>query len=1395
VALAALCGGLQSQAGTGPSYRYGEVWWLEYASDARTALLLHFGRPAVSAGAQLAQEVESTKQDEDFLEAALTGGDTGVRKNPAGLPDITPESMRKPPVDDRAVPPGIVLDYSDARQKLTLPEGMAPIPDGLFGAGLRCEGKGALAVAVKDPEAGECQFRIRKYPARAACLLSFDGDEAQLLLRPDGRLELKLRKPHGIPDDKKFSPEAIRALTMRDASIVSPEPVPLNEWVHAAIWNKPHPAPGNTSPFDARLTVNGADVAWYLSEGGNRYMNFLGRQTVKLVIGNSADGKAAFEGDLDEVRVSSAVREFIARPPMPWRDETLARPLQFGKPWFRGDDPAFHASLDKGTAYDLGGSGKDDVTVDLKGRPLSGLEVGGIRGKGWVVDPAIGFPSFRLAGMTAAAGAFEFWLRPVNWDDTTGYWHHSPPTALHLSVLRIQGRDKATGETISFMNLALPRAFNNERSRIPLDPGHWTHVVAVWSTNGDRGSLFIDGKGFSSIGLTRGANPAGVELTRAEFGVKEAVFGSDGRAPRIEIDEVVGYKRPLAGDEAAQALARWKGPLEPIRQWDDTLSLKFALMKLEFSLKPLLPPGVEPRTATVTMADAAGKIVFGPFDMFLDGGRFKALLNEGKTIPYGRYEVRFQAKDAAGKVVIDGKRDWDFKEDPWRNSRAGILAKTPAPWTPIRVENGVVATRMTDYALGSDGLPAGIKAAGEELLAAPFRIEEGGKPLKGVLTEAAASRDVEAEWSAAFQGASCDIALRCRAEYDGMIRFELKLAPKGKVAPIRFVMPVKAERATRYLFYPMGARGVTTGTVGPEEGPLLESRVAHLAPRAWQDYKKARDRDPSLKWESFFAAIKAKHEGYGFFGHVDVNDRNRGLFWFCDNAAGWAQSPKVSAIELERKGGAVQLVLNLVAEAGAYESDKPIVFGILPHPARPLPEKYRLFERADPAKEPRLCDVFDAFYPWPMDPRDHSMKVFPAVDPKKPEAGPSWEYAESCIPSMKAAKARGLRTFYLSRLWFGCRAGAYDGWEWRSGETQGASLAPSFVDYLSWEMDEWLKRDIWDAIYLDECYETPVNNLEAGLSVRLPDGTEQPGLCTFGFRELMKRWRNSFTAHGKEPLIMAHHTHSWQYPGLVFSDMTLDGENAPIVSLKSRDWQDSTSKERFEAIQNARLWGLSTFYMPFIAEGGFDNKEMSQHSRWQWRMARQAQAQFAHYETATVYEGQGSAVYKGYWKDVLGWGAGDPAVQFHPYWDNERFVGTVGQGADALVSFYRQPGKILLVASNRQATNRTLRVTLDLAALGLLAKPEARALDSTFEPPAGDDFAGLASVEKEAKALLESAGVEDLLGTGDKRSGQELLNELGDTDEEHRTKWAPVLEGNVLILPVRGKDYRVVALE
>jgi len=393
------------------------------------------------------------------------------------------------------------------------------------------------------------------------------------------------------------------------------------------------------------------------------------------------------------------------------------------------------------------------------------------------------------------------------------------------------------------------------------------------------------------------------------------------------------------------------------------------------------------------------------------------------------------------------------------------------------------------------------------------------------------------------------------------------------------------------------------------------------------------------------------------------------------------------------------------------------------------------------------------------------------------------------------AKPQGLRTLYLDKAWFSCRAGAYDNWEWRSGDSSSVSLTPSFNNYLCWEMNEWIRRDIWDAVYLDECYEHPARNLEAGFSVRLPDGSEQPGVTNFRFRELMKRWRTIFVQSGKEPFLISHLTGSWQYHGVVFCDSYLDGENHPIVSLNSRDWIDSTSRPQFEMVQNARLWGVSSFYMPFVSEGGFGNKMKSQFPRWQWRMARQAQSQFAHYETSTVYEGQGSQVYKSYWNDVLGWGAGTvSAASFHPYWDNAKAVQVEGQGGDVLVSYYKGDGRILLIASNRRKTDQTMRIALDLAALGLKANPSATARDSSFDPPSGEDYLGSKAVQEEARKMFESGGT---IALGEEPDDKLLDAELEGPDElkARAEQWTARLEGNVLVLPVRARDFRLVAIE
>ena len=1416
---------LPALAGRGPHYKYGECWWREYSYDKGTGLLLHFGKPQVSARKQLSAKIKQKKSEEITEEEFEVEDDTAPELD---VMRLKPEDIGKgPEIKDDNVPGDVAQDYVKPRHRPKLGLGMTKVAGGRFGQGLRCTGKGGMEVRISQPLSVECWFKIAAYPKSEQCILSVANDESRLLLLPDGRLEFRLAKPHGNPGvnpnaKADMAKEQIKMILEQTAEIISRHPVALNKWTHVCIWNKPHPTPGGGEPWDAQLKVNGDDVAFYLSERFNDY-RFFGRRFTRLMVGSNAEGKQPFTGMIDEVRVLTDNRTFYTRPPMPWRDPQRSRQVVFGKPWFRNNSTVFHASLEKGLTLDIDKAGARKIGLKLIAGKVEGMHVPGVRGKGWIIDPEIGLPRFSLKGISALSGTLEFWLRPVNWDDCTGYWHHSPPKEKSLSVARFYGRDRTDGQVKPFMWVNLDRAHNIERGRLPLDAGRWYHFAVTWSGLSRWAGVAIHtGAGRPKRhGARRNERILkNIDPLYVEFGITNKIKPQWGTHPLIEIDEVAGYNLPLAGDEVEQAYKRWKGKVEAIPLYNAHTSFKWSLQKLEFTFIPMLPQGITATRATVALhnLDEGSKRVLGPFKMKIeqrwrnvhdrktkktsrvkDGlPRGYVVMNQTKTLPYATYEFRFAAFNANGKQVLKGKRKWEYEEEAWRHCKAGILSKTPAPWTPIKASNSSVETRMTKYVLGDNGLPKEIYANGVNILAAPFQFLENGKPMPASSYRMGRSKDVEVAWQSTFKGKTCDIVMNCHAEYDGMIKYTLKIKPKGKLAPITFVMPIKEEHAKRQIHYPMGARGVSTGVI-PKAGYILESRVN--AGAIWRAWRQARRQDPKLEWHKYFARERPKQKNYGFYAHVDINDLNRGLWWFCDNAAGWHQSKEVSAIEIKRRNGGVALTLNLIAEPVDYKAKQPIVFAVLPHPARPFPKAYRKYERISPKVDPKNCIIYDAFRPWPMDPKSGAMRLFPAADPKNREAGPSWDYAESCVPNMKATMPVGRRTMYLSRAWLSCRAGAYDGWEWRSGGSSAASLTPSFINYLCWEMNEWIGRDIWNAIYLDECYEMAARNLEAGFSVRLPDGSEQQGVTNFQFRELMKRWRNIFHQHGKDPILIAHHTYSWQYHGLVFCDSYLDGENAPIVSLVSRDWIDSTSKDRYECLQNGRLWGMSSFYMPFISEGGFHNKNKSGYLRWQWRMARQAQSQFAHYEVGTVYQGQGAHVYKKFWNDVFRWGGADPdKASFHPYWDNAKYITVEDQGGNTQVSFYRQKGKILLIASNRRRQEHTIKVKLNLKALGLRPRPRLQHWDSSYQPVKGQDQLskqGLEALKKKASQDLErnveTGGGLDLADEGALDEVDEMFED--EKKEEKKAASVPRLKGNIVILPCRPKDFRLVTIQ
>ena len=457
---------------------YGTAWWEEFDDDERTALLVHFGKPQVKherVQAVEKKEVREKKDAETKLETELGTVDEGEGEG-GGPADIKVEvNVEKvleeepiEPIQDDNRPADVVLDYrvhdrrkAEGRPSSKVQGGATIVGEGRFGKGLRCVGAaGGVRFENLDYEDGrsmECSFKIDRYPVDTQCILSANEDEGQILLHPDGTVELELKHPHGKPSKGYWTKEFYEAIFTKDATIRSRDPIPLNEWVHVVGMMKVIVVQGAGSPFGAAIIVNGVEKADYISEVNNGY-SFLGRWShqqgrASLVIGNREEMSMGFEGLIDEVRVSTGTpRIYYERPPLDWRDPESERKLEWDWPYFHKDGMAAHAGLDGDTKVNRG---DEPVRYVIFGEEGSPGYVEGVRGKAAIAGKNIGYLRVPLKGLSAQQGSVEFWMRPQNWDNSHGYWmDHGAPRGSHLSVARFVGRDKRTGKLVTFIQTA-----------------------------------------------------------------------------------------------------------------------------------------------------------------------------------------------------------------------------------------------------------------------------------------------------------------------------------------------------------------------------------------------------------------------------------------------------------------------------------------------------------------------------------------------------------------------------------------------------------------------------------------------------------------------------------------------------------------------------------------------------------------------------------------------------------------------------------------------------------------------------------------------------------------------------------------------------------------------------
>lgn len=822
-------------AGPGPAYRYGEAWWQEYEPDGGTSLLLHFGRPQESRWKAAVEQAKNARREKELAADPFKEPSGGsVTHDDTDLASSTSLSVKRPAAPLAEPPEGFILDAASVT-RVALPMGAKIVPDGKFGSSLAFTGGPALTctpnLQTAQGRSVEFWFLAKKLPDASACLLSVNNDEGRIVLRKDGRVEVLRKRPHGTIDPKL--PAAQRdELLARDASLVSREPIQLGRWTHVCVVTDNVVVQGPAPTF-VSLRIDGEEQSIYITEPGNGY-NFMGRgQTAGSVrIGNNVAGNEPFVGQIDEVRVSHVTRDFYTRPAMPWVETSATRAVAVGRPTLRRDGLVFHAPLDKDSSYAVKRDPDQRVTLP-QGISADAISVPGVRNTGWVIDPAGGLPRFDIRGMNARAGTLELWLRPVNWDESTGYWSHSPPVTPELSVVRFFGKDRRDGKVKLFVNATLPRANNLERKRQDINPGHWSHLLIVWPGRDLlRAFVYRNGEWMSRIWRADAQTLENIEPLYAEVGVSDQVTVARGERPVIEIDEVLGYDYDLLDDtERRQAYRRWLGPVEPLKPFDSSITYKASLGRFELRVTPMLPEDQVVGQITATLEQAkdetrAGAVVGSAVTVkrTADATSTQLILRDRQPLEPGEYRVQIRLEDRAGQPLVKDAVNWRLEREPWRDNRIGILDTVPPPWTPIVMRGNEAVTRMTKYVIGSDGLPEQIVADGQNILAGAMRVEEAGVAIKGTAWKVEQSTATQASWTTRLSGTSCDVVGSFTLEYDGMLRCQWSIEPKADVVrPITIKLPMHASNASRYFFNEAGKSNVVTRVTPSADGLVLSS--------------------------------------------------------------------------------------------------------------------------------------------------------------------------------------------------------------------------------------------------------------------------------------------------------------------------------------------------------------------------------------------------------------------------------------------------------------------------------------------------------------------------------------------------------------------------------------------
>lgn len=270
---------------------------------------------------------------------------------------------------------------------------------------------------------------------------------------------------------------------------------------------------------------------------------------------------------------------------------------------------------------------------------------------------------------------------------------------------------------------------------------------------------------------------------------------------------------------------------------------------------------------------------------------------------------------ATQPLIIPPRPDW------W-GSKRGLEETVPPPWTPLKVardegqrarDRGTPSFRVEcwgrTYRFAGSPFPTAITNQGKPLLAAPVELRAAlyGQPFtfNWSSLECLHSSPAKAVLLGRGQYQEVELEVRTTVEFDGLLRFDLRLQPNTHYLTALFLrIPLRREWAEFVYHWPPGWPHID-GTF-----PL-----------------------PLQGWHSPF-----RH-------YLWVGNSNGGLCWFTESQQPFVPSRVTGegerVIEIEPAGETVLLRFNFVRQATLPTfREWTATFGLLPTPVKPWPKDY-----------------------------------------------------------------------------------------------------------------------------------------------------------------------------------------------------------------------------------------------------------------------------------------------------------------------------------------------------------------------------------------------------------------------------------------------------------------------